>query len=191
MRHIFRLNVNGKGYTLYSKNDSSNYQEFPLDTQSKYISRNYLDAQRKIDALLETQTARWSICIANNYERDNLVTAYGCLLPIPDDNERIGISFIHAIESGNEISVEQVVVLIGCLLSQKKVERIGDLISGVAQGNISANDLIEFFTSHFRLSSNNLLSSSFSLERVPIKEIQQGEHPTFYSTERDKSYVLV
>lgn len=173
MRHTFRLNVKGKGYTLYSENSSCKYQDFPLDIQSKYISQNYLCSQRKIDALLETQTARWSICIANNNVRDDLVTAYGCLLPIPDDKGRIGISFIHAIESGNEMSVEQVVILIGCLLAQKKIGYISNLIGGVAKGNISANELIEFFTNHFRLSSNNLLSPSRSLKRFPIKEIQQ------------------
>jgi cell division protein FtsL len=139
---------------------------------SIYVSQNYLSAQKRIDSLLKIQTDRWSICISNNDSEDNLVTAYGCLLSVPDDRGRIGISFIHAVESGNELSADRVIILIGRLLSQKTIGHICDLIAGVAKGDVPANDLMGFLTEHFKQNSNSVLSAT--RHRVsPIKEIQQ------------------
>lgn len=172
MRHTFRFNVHNKGYTLYSGSNSSTYQEFHLDMPSKDISRNYLSAQNRIDSLLETQTSRWSVCIINSDANSSLVTAYGCLLPIPDSKGRIGISFIHAIESSNELTIDQVIILIARLLSSRMIGQVNDLIAGVAKGSIPANNLIKFITNHFSEDSNYVMPSSYR-KISPIKQIEQ------------------
>jgi hypothetical protein len=172
MRHTFRINVYQKGYTLYSGYGISNYQEFPLDIQSNNISKNYLSAQKRIDAVMETQMERWCFCLTNNYIEDNPVIAYGCLLQIPDDEGRIGISFIHGIESDENIGIDRIVVSIAHLLSQKTINHLSHLISKIARGTVRPEKLHEFLANYFSINSN--YPKQFPSHNLnPIKEIQQ------------------
>jgi hypothetical protein len=175
MRHTFRLNVHQKGYTLYSGKNLSQYQEFPLDVQSNGISKNYLSAQKRIDSLLETKISRWHFCVANNNAGKHPVTAYGCWLPIKDEMERLGISFIHAIEGDEEFKIDQVVVSITQLLLQQTIGELSELIAGVAKGTATPEHLMNVLTNHFTKKDNHLSNSnSDSPRNRPIKEIQQN-----------------
>jgi hypothetical protein len=171
IKHIFRINVYGRGYTLYSGYALSSYKEFPLDIQSDCISKNYLSAQKRIDTLLDTQTARWCFCSSNNYVDCRPVITYGCLLHVPDDTGRMGVSFIHGIESDEEFRGDQVVVSIAHLFSQKTIDKISLLIARVAKGTVHSGELIEFLTTHFNTKLNYPPRPLYSIN--PIKEIRQ------------------
>lgn len=149
MRHTFRLNVYGKGYTLFS-GQPSQYKEFPLDIASQGIPRNYMCAQKRIDAMLKTQILRWHFSISNLYNNEFPVIAYGCFLPIPDDRGREGISFVHAIESDEILRMDEIVVCIIQLLSQRSIEEISKLLAGLAQGSCTPERATEFLTNPFK-----------------------------------------
>jgi hypothetical protein len=92
-------------------------------------------------------------------------------LPIEDDKGRTGISFIHAIESDENLKIDQVVVSISQLLLQQTIGQLSELIAGVAKGTVTSNFILEFLTVNFQ---KHHQSSNYSLPKNrPIKEIKQ------------------
>jgi hypothetical protein len=175
MRHTFRLNVFGKGYTLYSglSTAQNSYLEFPLDVVSEGISPNYIFAQKRIDSMLTTSDSRWNFCIANlNPSRDQPVVAYGCLLPVEvmDDRGRRGITFVHGIECDKDSKIDYLVISISQILSYKVIGEISNLLSGLAKGHNNAQATINFLTKQFIKSDNQFNNTLMNLSN-PIKEI--------------------
>lgn len=171
MKHTFRLNVYRKGYTLFSGKSSLQYQEFPLDVVSSEISQNYLSAQRRIDNMLKTKVSRWHFSIANLNSHYPPVVAYGCNLSVNDDKGRSGVNFVHALEGDEPLGIDGIVVGITQLLTHQTIEELTKLLTNLAQGSKTPEEVIEYLIRHF---SEKYIPSS-DLQRTknnPIKKIQ-------------------
>jgi hypothetical protein len=174
MKHTFRINVCGKGYTLYSGETLLSYQEYNLGIKSDGISKNYLAAQERLDSLMEKQVSRWYLAVAKITINENPIVAYGCFLSAKDDKDRSGIRFIHAIESTSDWNAEDIVLAIIQMLSPKNTNKIRELISGVAIGNSIINDLTDYIASVCKKQDfNDSDTSPPYLNTRPIKEIKQ------------------
>lgn len=134
MRHVFRLNVFGKGYTLLVQAESGYYEELRLGVHSDALPGNYLPAQERIDSILETQVSRWHFCASRALPLSRPVLAYGCLLSMEDDKGRKGISFIHAVEIDSMSAAESVLQVICQKLLPENMGEIAWSIGGLAKG---------------------------------------------------------
>lgn len=171
MKHIFRLNVHQKGYTLYSGQSPSFYQEYPLDMISGEISRNYIAAQRRIDAILKANTLRWHLCVANLFQTEHPVVAYGSLLPIEDDRGRTGISFVHAIETDGRTELAETVRRITQILSPQTIDEISRYLARLASGTELPQHIIDFLAAQFSRSPYKQ-TALVAYTGWPIKEVQ-------------------
>ena len=171
MKHILRLNVYSKGYTLFSGEMSRQFQEFPLDIVSNNITRNYLSAQKRLDSIMQIHISRWGLCVSNTNPNENPVVAYGCLLPLEDDKGRFGISFVHAIEADDPTSTADIVACITQSLSSQSIIETNKNLDGLAKGSIQPEQAINFSVSLFQ--KNYRRQPKFSISTLnPIKEIQ-------------------
>jgi hypothetical protein len=173
MKHTFRINLYGKGNTLYSGESLNQYQEYPLSIKSDGISENYLTTQRRLDFLIEQQASRWCLSISKLTDNENPVVAYGCLLPVKDEMNRLGVGFIHAIESNSDWSPENIVLAITKMLLPKNTNKMRQLISNIAIGNNALNDLTDYMASIYE--NQDSFDSSKLIQQLnnPIKEIRQ------------------
>jgi hypothetical protein len=174
MKHTFRINVSGKGYTLYSGETLLSYQEYNLGIKSDGISENYLSAQERLDLLMERQVSRWYLSVVRKTINENPVVAYGCFFSAKDEKNRSGLRFIHAIESTSDWSAESIVLAIIQMLSSKNTSKIRELISGIAIGTYFPNELTDYMASVYgKQDLNNSSTSTLHLNTRPIKEIRQ------------------
>lgn len=169
MRHILRVNVHQKGYTLFSV-QGNEYQECPLDIISAGISQNYLHVQKRLDDMLNAQAPRWHFAVANLSTSEQPVVGYGCPFAIPDDKGRIGLSFVHAIEV-KPAEINKTVVCMIQFLLPSMTEKLTKNLTGLAQGTISAQEFISSLTRPLDALSERIASLA-TKESNPLKEIQ-------------------
>lgn len=171
VKHTFRVNVFGRGYILLA-GEEFQYEEFPLDVQSYGISNNFLSAQRRIDRIMaKLNTPRWYFSIANLYANELPVVAYGCFLSSEDEKGRIGISFIHAVEVDSNSRLDEVMACIVRLLSQQNIDEISKLLSNLAKGLSTLDEVIRFLTNQFNSSYRRLTIQPLSKAQA-INSIQ-------------------
>ncbi len=170
MKHIFRLNVYQKGYTLFSGRADTQFLEHPLDVWSDNLPQNYLPAQKRIDDLLKLHHLRWHFCIANMHRGQNPVVAYGTLLPIKDEKGRRGVSYIHAIEANEEMQVDDIVISLAKLLSLNTSNFISQALANIAQGEKKPDSFMQHISEQFLKLHSSYHQHTF-IEK-PIKEIQ-------------------
>lgn len=171
MKHTFRVNVHGKGYTLLCGNSMSDCREYPLDIEAEPISANYLAAQKEIDNMITFPITRWHICIANVDRGSHPVVAYGSLLPFTDDRSRAGISIIHALECNDVISIDAIVLGVVQLLQSSRINELKRLLANLAQEAIGPDRVTDMFFSHFSNTERGSPYAAYSTER-PIKEFR-------------------
>jgi hypothetical protein len=172
MKHILRLNVYKKGYTLFSSQPPKYIREHSLDIPSQDIPKNYISAQMRIDNMLRTKISRLFICITNLNGKEHPVVAYGRMLPIKDDNERNGIKFIHAIEIGDNLSIDEAIICI----AQQSIEEINDVLARLTSGDVSPENAIENITKKFSKPFRRKIPLPFT-NGGPIKEIKNDCMP--------------
>ncbi len=140
MRHIFRLNIAGCGYSLISGETLSGCKKCQLDVSSENIPRDFLSVQQRIDSILASRIPQWTVGSSHSPGRPPVV-GYGCFLAAKDDKERTGISFIHGIES--EDPIDHILTIITSLLGSSKVNKLTGLIAAIASGTANENELLE------------------------------------------------
>ncbi|MCB0210795.1 MAG: hypothetical protein KDJ52_15765 [Anaerolineae bacterium] len=166
--------MHDKGYTLFSGEQIAiSYKEYELDIATSVISKNYISAQRRIDSMLNTQISRWNFSISNLYSDEVPIVAYGCQLPIKDDKDRIGVSFIHAIESSENLPIDKIVVHIAQLLLPETIQNITQYLAEIAQGISPPTKIISFLIQKFKFQTINRLKSNGETNYIsPIKKIE-------------------
>lgn len=161
MRHVIRMNVRGRGYTLYSGGSSTSYNEHPLDVQSPGIPNSYISAQKRIDGLLRGSLHRPYISISNLGTSSLPLVVYGCNFPIKDEHGRLGLSFIHAIQD-NTFPSANIVMSIARFLNPGTMDEISEYLASVAQGSVKPETFIRLVTDSF--------SSTQRIPKQPLEE---------------------
>jgi hypothetical protein len=141
-RHIIRVNVKGKGNSLYSGDSYNGFKEQPLGLASVNIPSIFLKAQKRLDSVLETRKLSWSLSFLQD-NAQNQIVAYGCFLEKPEEDNRTGLFFIHAIELNDHKNLFSGVSSIINLLSNSGVRIISKAVEDVAIGK---RDVYEFLT---------------------------------------------
>lgn len=142
MRHVLRLNVAEQGYSLYSA-DRRGLRAEPLDIASETVPRDYLGAQRRLDAFFASSEGPWSMTF-RSMDDGGCVVAYGCKIADVDQRGRRGLVLVHAIllESPRELTACVLGLL--TLLSPTRVGLVTQAIADVAQGRLGVQKVLEW-----------------------------------------------
>src|ERR1044071_2596200 len=141
-RHLFRINVAGRGYSLLVGNPLIGFQERPLEVESDLVSQNFLYAQNRIDEALASGILAWSMTFRCDDEQ-RIVVAYGCRTDGLDDRGRHGLTFLHGIELPATVSVYACVRSLVRMLSPSGVAQLAKLIDGVAAGTVGEDEFLQ------------------------------------------------
>lgn len=139
MRHFFRANVKGVGYSLFTYTYEDGIRRLPLDVQSERLPTGFLRAQRRIDSLLEQRQER--LYLSASVVDGRALIVYGCLFGLPDEHGRKGLTFVHAVE-GAPSQVEDLVSLVIALVSPDVLVATSRRVGDVATGAATVEDLI-------------------------------------------------
>lgn len=139
MRHYFRTNVRGAGYSLCSFAPGDGVRQLPLDVQSERLPAGFLRAQQRIDTLLEQRPERLYLSASVNGKRALVV--YGCRFGLPDEHGRPGLVLVHAVEGAAQ-QIEDLVSRVITLVSPDRIMATGRLVGDVAAGAATVDDLI-------------------------------------------------
>ncbi len=145
--HILRVNVYGKGFTLYAGNPSIGFKIQNLNIKSDVISNGYLKLQKRIDNILDSKLTLWTLSFRQDSPDEKPIIGYGIFVEnAKDDKGRsTGLYFIHAIEIDSSkylfSSVEKVITF----LSSKETS-ISSQIADVAIGKKDINEFLEEIT---------------------------------------------
>jgi hypothetical protein len=138
-QHIIRINVKGKGYSLYTGNPDWGFEEQSLNVSTRQIPESFLLAQQKLDTVLKTGKLSWSMSFRHDSRNTSPIVAYGSFTEAPDDKGRIGIFFIHAIELKHPNGIHSCVESIIALLSHKMIRDLTRIIADLAIGKLPAD----------------------------------------------------
>ena len=169
MRHLIRMNVGGKGYTLYSGGPSAPYREHPLDIQSPGIPDNYIQAQKRIDELLTGSLHRPHICISNSEKSPSPLVVYGCNFPAEDEYGRMGLSFVHAIHEYSRPTAD-IVMSIARFLNPSTMDKICEDLASVALGSMTSKTFIQLVTYKFS-NTQRIFKGLMGGSTTPIRSI--------------------
>lgn len=143
MRYVFRINVRGRGYSLYScEQGGGALQRLPLDVTSPELPAGFIKAQNHIDELLERDPTRPYFWASSS--KSSALVLYGCRFPVADEYGRQGLALVH----GFHCLPSQILDLVSCvarLVSPDLMVKVGDLVSRIATGRAEPADLVSVF----------------------------------------------
>ena len=148
MKHLFRINIYGKGNTLLLI-DNNEIIELPLDLKSNNIPESFQRVQERIDETLDKKIVNWSTCFIRY--NNNISFGYGAWLPIlKDDHDRSGIRFTHIMSIDKiELLYSYSINLIK-ILSTNKTREIVDAIGQISsKPDLDYKKLLNLLISHF------------------------------------------
>jgi hypothetical protein len=143
-QHILRIYIYDKGYALYSGTLDRGFRRQNLDVASDYVSSSYIQAQNRLDEILETRKVTWSMSFCNDAIKRNPIVAYGTLRDIPDSHGLSSIFFIHAIELYRSVDLYLCVKNLIRVLSNEGVIQLTKSIRDVAIGECGPDSLLKF-----------------------------------------------
>jgi hypothetical protein len=140
MRHFFRINVHGAGYSLHSYSPGRDVEQLPLDVPSPSLPPGFLPAQRRIDDLLERRPQRVGVAVSAGSGGDALAV-WGCHFPLPDEHGRLGLTFVHGIVGDRRQALDLMSRVIA-MVSPDNLQRIGELVGRIATGAAELGELL-------------------------------------------------
>lgn len=139
-RHLIRIYEQAGGYGLYVGDPFSELNRHALDHESEEVSKSYLLAQRRLDNVLGTKRAPWSMTFRRDGPRSPLVVAYGSHIELTAEHGQSGIIFLHAVELSDSDFLYTCVNGIVRFLSNAGIRELRHAVLNVATGKSSSDE---------------------------------------------------
>ncbi len=142
MQYIFRVNVRGQDYTLYSYTREEGLREHHLDVASRGLPPNFLNAQSHIDGLIDQDSSRPYLWVSSG--EVSSLAVYGCRFDAVEQYDRPGITLICGLHDDRNKAIDLVHRIIRLVLPEAMTE-VGGLVSRIAIGQADPTALVSLF----------------------------------------------